>query len=134
MILKKMTNIEEFFKNRITFTLHPSCRSSPLFVPHQQKFRYISNNIFTPEEYSLKFFFTYYLFSCYLLNYRQRIIRGEQATNFKWGIEIYVVSSNHGVFNDFNDIEYYKIPLIKLELIGDYFDTVKMLIFFLFLF
>ena len=49
-----MTNLEEFFKNRIIFNLHEECRSS-LFVPHQQKFRYISNNIFTPEKYSLKF-------------------------------------------------------------------------------
>ena len=67
------------------------------------------------------------MFSCYLLNYRQRIIRGERTTNFKGRIEIYVVSLNYGVFNDFNDIEDYKIPMIKLELIGDYFNTVKIL-------
>ena len=70
------------------------------------------------------------MFSCYLLNYRQRIIRGERTTDFKGEIEIYVVSPNYGVFNDFNGIEAYKIPMIKLELTGDYFDTVKMLNFF----
>ena len=70
------------------------------------------------------------MFSCYLFNYRNRIIRGERVTNFNGRIEIYFVSLNYGVFNDFNDFEDYKIPMIKLELIGDYFDTVKMLNFF----
>ena len=49
MILKNMTNLEEFFKNRITFKQRK-------FFDSRQKFDYLSNNIFTPEEYSLKFF------------------------------------------------------------------------------
>ena len=126
MISKNMTNLEEFFKNRITFKL---CEKHGRFFYSSHRFEYLSNNIFTPEEYSLKNFFkekvkafAYYLFSCYLLNYRQRIIRGERTTDFKGGIEIY------GDF--FDDIEDYKIPMIKLELTGDYFDTVKILNFF----
>ena len=46
-----MRKLEKFFKNRITFNLHRE-NTIGRFLTIQI---YLSNNIFTPEKYSLKF-------------------------------------------------------------------------------
>ena len=87
-----MANLEKKIKNRITFNLHQEHTPSSVNIPTMQL--YLSNNIFTPEKYSLKFVkekvkaFACYLFSCYVLENRNR---GNQRNGFSETIKIYLL-------------------------------------------
>ena len=95
-----MSKLEKIFKNRITFVLHRQHNPRNFNVPTIQV--YLSNNIFTPKEYNIKFVkekvkaFAYYLFSCYVLENRKR---GNQINHLDETIKIYLLDP----FSDEND-------------------------------